>query len=152
VEAARELGLTAYDAAAEDLDARLIADGVGDLDVVLDTVGAPATIEQAARLLRPGGRLVLVGYAVGRDFAFPSARLVLEEIEVIGSRYALRAELERAIRLVAEGRVKMVVDRTLPFEEAEEAFRSLEAGEVVGRLVLEVARNGARPEAGSRGE
>jgi alcohol dehydrogenase len=109
-------------------------------DVVVDTVGTPATIAEAERLVRPGGRIVVVGYGVDRSFELPSARFVLEEVEVVGSRYVARDELERAIRLVADGRVQTVVDRVLPLERANEAFAALEAGEVVGRVVLEVAR------------
>jgi D-arabinose 1-dehydrogenase-like Zn-dependent alcohol dehydrogenase len=48
-------------------------------------------------------------------------------------------ELERAIRLVADGRVQTVVDRVLPLESANQAFEALEAREVVGRVVLDVA-------------
>jgi alcohol dehydrogenase len=111
----------------------------GGVDVVVDTVGTPATIARAERLVRPGGRIVAVGYAVDRSLELPSARLVLEEVELVGSRYVARDELERAIRLVADGRVQTVVDRVLPLERANEAFAALEAGEVVGRVVLEVA-------------
>jgi D-arabinose 1-dehydrogenase-like Zn-dependent alcohol dehydrogenase len=109
-----------------------------EVDVVVDTVGTPATIAQAERLVRPGGRIVAVGYGVDRSFELPSARFVLEEVEVVGSRYVARDELERAIRLVADGRVQTVVDRVLPLERANEAFAALEAGEVVGRVVLEL--------------
>jgi D-arabinose 1-dehydrogenase-like Zn-dependent alcohol dehydrogenase len=127
LEVASELGLTAGTSLP------------GELDVVVDTVGTPATIAQAERLVRPGGRIVAVGYAVDRTFELPSARFVLEEVEVVGSRYVARDELERAIRLVADGRVQTVVDRVLPLERVNEAFAALEAGEVVGRVVLEVA-------------
>jgi alcohol dehydrogenase len=109
-----------------------------EVDVVVDTVGTPATIAQAEQLVRPGGRIVAVGYGVGRTIELPSARFVLEEVEIVGSRYVARDELERAIRLVADGRVQTVVDRVLPLERADEAFAALEAGEVVGRVVLQL--------------
>jgi alcohol dehydrogenase len=127
---AHELGLRATHA--EDA-------GPDGLDVVVDTVGSPVTIRQAARMVRAGGRIVVVGYGVDRSLELPSARLVLEEIEVLGSRYVARDELERAIRLVADGRVQTIVDRVLPLGQANEAFAALEAGEVVGRVVLDVA-------------
>jgi D-arabinose 1-dehydrogenase-like Zn-dependent alcohol dehydrogenase len=47
-------------------------------------------------------------------------------------------ELERTITLVEEGRVKTVVDGVKPLEEVNEAFDALLAGEVVGRVVLDV--------------
>jgi alcohol dehydrogenase len=133
---ARELGLRAQHAS----DPALPADARGEgLDVVIDTVGRAVTMQQAERLVRPGGRVVVVGYGVGSSFELPSARFVLEEIEVVGSRYVARDELERAIRLVADGRVQTVVDRVLPLEQANDAIAALEAGEVAGRVVLKVA-------------
>jgi len=50
----------------------------------------------------------------------------------------LADELERAIMLVADGRVEIVVDSVKPLEAANEAFDSLETGDVVGRVVLDV--------------
>lgn len=149
VQAARALGLDARDAGDATLVPTLLeeSDGQG-YDVVLDTVGRPATLQTAASLLRPGGRVVVVGYAVGQGIELDSARLVLEEIEVVGSRYARRSEMERAIRLVAEGRVRMVVDRVLALRDADEAFAALEAGEVVGRLVLRVDGSESRAAGG----
>jgi NADPH:quinone reductase-like Zn-dependent oxidoreductase len=56
--------------------------------------------------------------------------------------------MERAIRLVADGRVRMVVDRVLELRDADEAFAALEAGQVVGRLVLRVNGSGGRAAGG----
>jgi alcohol dehydrogenase len=141
VAAAGVLGLDAR--AADDASgvAEVLLAGTGGdgFDVVLDAVGHAATFAQADRLVRPGGRIVAVGYAVGESWAVPSARMVLDEVELVGSRYVLRDELERAIRLVADGRVQVVVDRVEPLEAVNDAFAALEAGDVVGRLVLDVA-------------
>ena len=140
IDAAVGLGLDARDAGDADLVAGLMAESDGQgYDVVIDAVGRPETFATADALVRPGGRIVVVGYALGESLELPSARLVLDEVQVIGSRYARRDELERAIRLVASGRVTMVIDRVLGLDRANEAFAALEAGEVVGRVVLEVA-------------
>ena len=146
LEAALDLGLDARTAEDPELAASLMAESGGlGYDAVIDTVGRPETMALAQALVRPGGRIVLVGYAVGRSLELPSARLVLDEVQVIGSRYARRHELEQAIRLVADGRVKMVIDRVLDLADADEAFGALEAGEVVGRLVLRVSGDGGPP-------
>src|SRR3954447_5157652 len=140
VAAAAALGLDARDAGAGGLEEGLVAGTRGaGFDVVVDAVGHAETIAQADRLVRPGGRIVAVGYAVGESWALPSARMVLDEVELVGSRYVLRDELDRAIRLVAEGGVQVVVDRVEPLEAVNDAFAALESGEVVGRLVLDVA-------------
>jgi len=55
------------------------------------------------------------------------------------SRYVRMDELQRAIQLVADGRVRMMVDAVKPFAEAGEALTALREGGVVGRLVVDVA-------------
>jgi D-arabinose 1-dehydrogenase-like Zn-dependent alcohol dehydrogenase len=108
--------------------------------VVIDTVGSEGSLGRAFGLVRPGGRIVGVGYSVGSMLSqVPTARFVLEEIELVGSRYVSLEELDRVVRLVADGRLHPVIDRVLPLEGANEALEALEAGEVVGRVVLDVA-------------
>lgn len=104
---------------------------------MIDTVEHEDTIRQADRLVRPGGRIVAVGYSPDANFSFPSPRFVLEEIQLLGSRYVRLNELEWAITLVSEGRAETVVDGAKPLEEINEAFDVLQAGEVVGRVVLD---------------
>ena len=139
VDAAHDLGLDARGADNPDTHAQLVAESGGEgVDVVIDTVGHEDTILQADRLVRPGGRIVAVGYSPTTNFSLPSPRFVLEEIQLLGSRYVRLHELERAIMLVAEGRVKTMIDSVKPLEAVNEAFEALEAGDVVGRVVLDV--------------
>jgi D-arabinose 1-dehydrogenase-like Zn-dependent alcohol dehydrogenase len=137
IDAARGLGLDARRVDDPDTQGRLVAESEG-VDVVIDTVGHEDTVRQADRLVRPGGRIVAVGYSPGAHFSLPSPRFVLEEIQLLGSRYVGLDELERAITLVSEGRVETVVDRVKPLEEVNEVFDALQAGDVVGRVVLDV--------------
>jgi 2-desacetyl-2-hydroxyethyl bacteriochlorophyllide A dehydrogenase len=131
---ARELGI---DARAD--DGSIESAAPGGFDVVIDTVGRTETLERAAELARPGGRVVGVGYAPGQRLSVETPRFVLGELELIGSRYVARDELERAIRLVAQGHVKIVVDEVRPLGDVNEVFAQLEGGELVGRAVLDVA-------------
>ena len=139
VDAACGLGLNAC--RADDPDTyRQVTSGSGGegVDVVIDTVGYEDTIQQADRLVRSGGRIVAVGYSPTTNFSLPTPRFVLEEIQLLGSRYVRLDELERAIMLVADGRVETVIDSVKPLEAANEVFDALEKGDVVGRVVLDV--------------
>jgi D-arabinose 1-dehydrogenase-like Zn-dependent alcohol dehydrogenase len=140
LESARELGLRAERADDRQEEERIVAqtDGAG-VDVVIDTVGRQASLAQADRLVREGGRIVGVGYLPTESLSMPTPRWVLGEVELVGSRYVRRDELDRAVRLVAEGAVRPVVDRVWPLEEVNDVFERLEAGEVAGRAVLDVA-------------
>jgi len=140
-EVAGGLGLEALDADDPDVEDRIVELSGGDgVDVVIDTVGSPDTFARAFRIVRPAGRIVGVGYSVESNFGgVPAARFVLEEIELVGSRYVARDELDRAVELVAAGKVKPVIDRVLPLEQVNDAITALEDGDVVGRVVIDVA-------------
>jgi propanol-preferring alcohol dehydrogenase len=109
------------------------------MDVVVDAVGHPQTLEAANRLVRPGGRIVCVGYSPTSNLSLPTPRVVLDELEIVGSRFAHRGDLERAIALVASGDVKPIVGLVASLEDVNDVFSSLVSGDVVGRAVLDVA-------------
>jgi D-arabinose 1-dehydrogenase-like Zn-dependent alcohol dehydrogenase len=138
--AARDLELDVRRADDEEAIDALIGstDGEG-VDVVVDTVGHDDTLDLARRLVRPGGRVVAVGYTPTSALSVPTPRLVLDEVDYVGSRYAHRDDLAKAVALVARGLVSTVVGMIRPLEAVNEVFDELEAGAVVGRAVLEVA-------------
>ena len=140
LQAAHDLGLEAWDNGDPDVVRRVLAatDDEG-VDVVIDCVGREDTIAQSEKMARAGGRIVAVGYSLSSDFRIPSTRFVLEEVELIGSRYVLMDELQRAIRLVADSEVRMMIDQVRPLEEVNDVMGALEGGEIVGRAVLDVA-------------
>jgi 2-desacetyl-2-hydroxyethyl bacteriochlorophyllide A dehydrogenase len=142
LEAARELELEARrsddDAAIADL-AGMKGEGV---DVVIDTVGDDRTIPLARRIVRNGGRVVLVGYTTS-SLSVPTSRLVLDEVDYVGSRFAHRDELTRAVSLVERGLVRTVVGLVRPLADVNEVFQALEEGSVVGRAVLEIGSTSA---------
>jgi len=137
--AARDLGLDARTSDDGAMDAALAEIAPEGMDVVLDTVGLAETLASADRLVRAGGRIVGVGYTPTTALSMPTPRLVLGELELVGSRYAHRDDLEHAIALVASGQVTPIVTLVRPLEEVNEVFAALGSGEVVGRAVLDVA-------------
>ena len=50
----------------------------------IDTVGHDDTLALARRLVRPGGRVVGVGYAPDSSLTVPTTRLVLDEVDYVG--------------------------------------------------------------------
>jgi propanol-preferring alcohol dehydrogenase len=134
IEAARELGVSSRRADDPDLSGLF-----GGVDVVVDTVGHADTLDLADRLVRRGGRIVGVGYSPTTAVRVATPRFVLDEIELVGSRYAHRDDMERAVRLVSDGDVRTVVGLVRPLEAVNDVFAALESGSVVGRAVLDVA-------------
>jgi NADPH:quinone reductase-like Zn-dependent oxidoreductase len=126
----RELGAEplAYD------DAR-----VGELgaDVVFEPLGA-RTFARSLEALGPNGRMVTPGAVGDADVALNIWALVGKRarIEGIASQQAPPEAVRRLLELLAAGELHPWVEEELPLEQAAEAHRLIESGEVVGRVVL----------------
>ncbi|MEU3964609.1 NADP-dependent oxidoreductase [Streptomyces buecherae] len=106
---------------------------VRDVDVVLDTIGGE-TVERSIEVLRPGGHLVT---AVAEDDAglvatYEAAGMRFSGIAVDPDPVALRA----LVALVEQGRLRVHVQETFPFERVVDAHRMLDGGHLQGKLVL----------------
>lgn len=113
-------------------------------DVVVDPVGGDLRT-RSLDLLRPGGRLLLVGNASDDwSHVVESSRLWLGSITVAGfsagayvptHRAELRAAVEVALAATAKGLVAPELE-VLPLESAAEAHERMENHSVRGRVVL----------------
>lgn len=114
---------------------RSLTGGYG-ADVILETVGLPETVRAAMSSLVPGGRLVMVGYHPAQPFSVESPELVLNEVEIVGSRAMTRDELAGALDLVASGKLQPVVTARYPLHDVNEVLDLLRQGRVMGRAVV----------------
>lgn len=124
------------DAAGETVAERVkaLTNGRG-ADVVFELVGTADTMPQALGMLAKRGTLVFIGYSFDSLETHPIG-LVIGEVRIMGSVGNTLAELQEAVRLMGEGKVKTLVDRELPLEEFAAGLDSVRKGEVVGRVVL----------------
>lgn len=104
-------------------------------DVVFELVATGETMAAAFQMLAKRGRLVFIGYSEDRFDVHP-IDLVIREAVVSASVGNTLSELEEAVKLVAEGKVKTVVHRTLPLERWSEGMEAVRRNEAVGRVVL----------------
>jgi propanol-preferring alcohol dehydrogenase len=140
--AALELALRcgASAAAAPDTAAELVREttqGRG-ADVVIDVVGAPATEELGAALLRPAGDLVILGSG-GGALAMTKPGPLPAGARVRLPFWGTRPELTQVIELARSGRLTSHVTQ-FGLHEAPQVFDDLRAGHVTGRAVLVPAR------------
>lgn len=121
-------------------------------DLVLHIAGN-RTLKDHRRALTPDGTLVLVGAGVGRDMGGGSQTLsTLGALTTIAARSLVSRLLRQHIRMfvakvrasdlayLAElcqaGKIKPVIDRTLPLADAAEAIRIIEAGHARGKVIV----------------
>jgi len=136
---ARDLGASEVVNAADagvDVAARVrdLTGGRG-ADVVFELVATRETMDASTAMLAKRGRLVFIGYSEDSYTVHP-IHLVIHEAVVTASVGNTLRELEEALALVGEGKVRTVVDHTLPLERWEEGMKELRDGTALGRIVL----------------
>lgn len=107
---------------------------VGGADVVLATSSAMDAQADAVQGLRPGGRLVVMGFE-SKPLQVSAIALIMKRAQIIGSQHNSREHLYEALDLSARGKVKAVVE-TYGIDEVGKARERLAQGKVRFRAVL----------------
>ncbi len=109
----------------------------GGVDISLDASGVPGLIEAAGRATRPGGRVVVMGFSLGR-FEIPINRLVWLEHNIHGSKNYHPDDLGRVIRMVQRGMVHPaeMVSHRFALDDINKAFGALDRGEMLRGIVI----------------
>ena len=117
------------------------------VNVVLDIVGG-SYLQRNIDSLAMFGRLVQIGLQEGAKAEINLRAIMQKRLTLTGStlrtrsveeKGAIALEVERKVwPLIAARQVAPVIDRSLPLASAAEAHRLLEAGEIVGKIVLTI--------------
>lgn len=107
------------------------------VDVVVDNVGKE-TLFGSIRALRKGGRILIVGNTSGPLAEVDLRYIFSKQISIIGSTMAPHSDFVTVMTQVFEGKLKPVIGATYPLEQAAEAHRTLEKGDIFGKIVLEI--------------
>jgi NADPH2:quinone reductase len=119
--------------------------GKPGINVVFDIVGG-SYLEQNIKLLAVGGRLVVIGILGGAKGTLNLGLVLSKKLTVTGSTLRARPPeakgkianelLQHVWPLLASGKVKPVVQQSMPLADAAKAHELIEANEVAGKLVL----------------
>lgn len=117
------------------------------VDLVLDMV-AGDYVPRNLKCLAEDGRHVTIAVLGGARAEINMAALMVRRVTLSGSTLRPRTDLFKALLaqeiaenvwpLVAEGELRPVMDRAFPLAEAGAAHARMEAGEHIGKIVLEV--------------
>jgi NADPH2:quinone reductase len=114
--------------------------------VIYDPVGGDR-FEESLRALRPGGRIVIIGFASGEIPSIASNRLLLRNVEAIGAAWGhfipsdpgMPRRVAAALdRMVARGVVQPLVEAVYPLTDGAAALHDMEARRTLGKSVLVV--------------
>jgi D-arabinose 1-dehydrogenase-like Zn-dependent alcohol dehydrogenase len=138
---AAQLGARPVDARTADAATQLLdLTGGRGVDVALEFVGVPATVEAAVRALAIQGRVAVVGIGEQPARISPYEQLINKEAEIIGVSDHLAQEILLLLRFAREGQLRLadVVTRTVPLDAKaiNETLDALERGGETVRAVI----------------
>jgi NADPH:quinone reductase-like Zn-dependent oxidoreductase len=88
--------------------------------------------------LANAGRLVTCGATTGYDAKLDLRFLFTRQLSIMGSYMGTKTELRTVLQLVAQGRLKPIVDKVWPLHDAIAAHNYLERAKQFGKVVLTV--------------
>lgn len=117
----------------------------GGVDVVLDPVGA-ALFDDNIAVLKPDGRLVVIGIMGGSSATLNLGLLLVKRLRLLGSTLrsqpeAVKARLAAALEAevlpaLADGRARVTLDSVYPLAAVADAHRYVEDNRNLGKVVL----------------
>lgn len=116
-------------------EVRRLTDRKG-VDVVVEHTGA-ATWPGSIAALKNNGRLVTCGATSGFDAHTDLRQVFYRHLSLLGSFMGSKAELLEAMKFIASGKIRGVVDRVFPISEARQAHELIEDRAQFGKIVLQ---------------
>ena len=97
------------------------------VDLSLECIGLQQTIALAVRVLKTGGRAVIVGLGSKNITTLPPTEFVRRELTVLGSYAFTTREIEELIRMVQEGKLDLSasISKRIPLEEINQGLEDL---------------------------
>jgi alcohol dehydrogenase len=107
----------------------------GGVDVVINFTGGD-TWHPSLRCLKRGGKLLVCGATAGYDPKEDLRYIWSFELKIIGSNSFYDDDLQALMKLISQGRMRPVIDKVLPLEQAREGLRLIRDREVIGKIVV----------------
>ena len=107
----------------------------GGVDVVVNFTGGDTWVP-SLRCLKRGGKLLVCGATAGYDPKEDLRYVWSFELKIIGSNSFYDDDLKGLMDLISAGKMKPVVDKVLPLEQAREGLRLIQDREVIGKVVV----------------
>lgn len=116
-----------------------LTDGDG-ADLVVETAGG-AGFARSLAAAATGGKVFTVGFLGGASTSIDLFQIIVKALRVQGNNTGSVADLREAARAIAAARIVPVLDRVFPMADVAAAYRHLQAGAHVGKVVLAIPRD-----------
>ncbi len=117
----------------------LVAQAGSPPSLVIDGAGGDG-LNNLIAAVAPAGRIVLYGATRLSPGKLDMAKIFFKQIDLRGTTMGTDDEFRSMVALVAEHRIKPVIDRVFPLSQAVEANRLLEQSGQMGKILLDCRR------------
>jgi len=107
----------------------------GGVDVVVNFTGGDTWLP-SLKCLKRGGKLLVCGATAGHEPKEDLRYIWSFELSIIGSNSFYDDDLAALMALIEDGKIKPVIDKVLPLEQAREGLRLIQDREVLGKIVV----------------
>jgi alcohol dehydrogenase len=107
----------------------------GGVDVLINFTGGD-TWQPSLKCVRRGGKILVCGATAGYDPKEDLRYIWSFELQVIGSNSFYDDDLQALMGLIAQGKMKPVIDTVFPLERAAEGVRLIQDREVFGKVIV----------------
>jgi NADPH:quinone reductase-like Zn-dependent oxidoreductase len=107
----------------------------GGVDAVINFTGGDTWLP-SLRCLKRGGKLLVCGATAGYDPKEDLRYVWSFELKIIGSNSFYDDNLQALLQLIQDGKMKPVIDKVLPLDDAAEGLRLIQDREVIGKVVV----------------
>lgn len=107
----------------------------GGVDVLINFTGGDTWVP-SLKCVKRGGSILVCGATAGHDPKEDLRYIWSFELKIIGSNSFYDDDLAALMELISAGRMKPVVDKVLPLEQAVEGLRLIRDREVLGKVVV----------------
>ncbi|MGI6126390.1 MAG: zinc-binding dehydrogenase [Planifilum sp.] len=110
----------------------------GGADLCVDSIGGEV-FPQLVRLTKPGGRIVTFGATRGPVPQLVMPFIFLKQLDILGSTMGNNEEFRQMVNLFEKHRIRPVLDRSYPLEQAAEALNRMKEGRQFGKIILKIS-------------
>jgi NADPH2:quinone reductase len=111
--------------------------GGDGVDVVCENIADPTLWPGAFNSLARGGRMVTAGGHGGGEVMLDVKRLYLNRLRIIGAAGTNISDVEKSLEAARAGKIRAIIDRTMPLSAAANAHRLVGRNQTVGKVILD---------------
>ncbi|HEY2821159.1 MAG TPA: NAD(P)-dependent alcohol dehydrogenase [Candidatus Acidoferrum sp.] len=101
-------------------------------------VGGPGTLAKSYKAVAPEGQIALIGVVAGNKGDTNPLTMMMKGANLQGIYVGTTKMFEDMNRAITQSKIKPVIDRVFPFNDAADAYRHLPSGNHLGKLVITI--------------